>query len=37
MIRKMPPAELKNWRGEKKLLADKRQVFMHVPGSENKY
>ena len=32
----MPPAELKNWRGETKLLADKRQVFMHVRGSENK-
>ena len=32
----MPPTEIKNWRGETKLLADKRKVFMHVRGSENK-
>ena len=33
----MPPAELKNRRGETKLLAEKLQIFMHVRGSENKY
>ena len=32
----MPPAEIKKWRGESKLLADDRKVFMHVRGSENK-